>query len=101
MTMLDSVKLPFDQCIQVLLENIKLDPHFKDFLHWARENNIPVVVLSGGMRPIIEALLTRLVGQDAVIGSGALQIVSNDVTAREGKSINEEGGWKVVFHDER
>ena len=58
---------------------------------------MPVVVLSSGMEPIIRALLTHLVGKEA----DEIQIVSNDVAPREGKSINEEGGWQIVFHDER
>jgi 2,3-diketo-5-methylthio-1-phosphopentane phosphatase len=95
--MLDSVKTPFDQCIKTLVENIKLDPHFKEFYDWTRANNIPVVVLSSGMVPIISALLQHLVGPEAK----DIQIVSNDVAPRDGKSINEEGGWQIIYHDER
>ncbi len=96
-SMMDSIKTPYDQCIQALLANIKLDPHFKEFYDWARQNNVPIVVLSGGMVPIIRALLDHLVGKE----TEDIQIVSNDVAPREGKSINEEGGWQIVFHDER
>jgi 2,3-diketo-5-methylthio-1-phosphopentane phosphatase len=95
--MMDSIKTPYDECIEILLENIKLDPYFKEFYDWARSNNIPVVILSGGMVPIIRALLVHLVGKDA----DDIQIVANDVAPRDGKSINEEGGWQIVFHDER
>lgn len=94
--MLDSVTLPFDKCIETLLENIKLDPYFKEFMTWAKSENVPVVVLSGGMTPIIRALLVHLVGDDA----DDIEIVSNAVVPRDGKSINEEGGWQVKFHDE-
>lgn len=96
-SMMRSINTPFDKCIQILLENIKLDPGFKEFYQWARENNIPVVVLSGGMEPIIRALLVHLIGKEAL----DMQIVSNDVATREGKDINDEGGWKIVFHDDR
>jgi 2,3-diketo-5-methylthio-1-phosphopentane phosphatase len=95
--MMDSIKVPYDQCIQILCENIKLDPYFKEFYDYARQENIPVVVLSGGMVPIIRALLVHLIGKDAE----DMQIVSNDVAPREGKSINDEGGWQIVFHDDR
>jgi 2,3-diketo-5-methylthio-1-phosphopentane phosphatase len=95
--MMDSVKTPYDQCIKTLVDNIKLDPYFKEFYEWARANNVPVVVLSSGMVPIISALLQHLVGPEAK----NIQIVSNNVAPRDGKSINEEGGWKIVFHDER
>lgn len=95
---MDSVKTPYDQCIKTLLENIGLDPGFKEFYTWTRENNVPVVVLSSGMEPIIRALLEHLVGEEA----RHVQIVSNNVEVRKGhKSINEEGGWNIVFHDDR
>jgi len=94
--MLDSVKTPFDQCIMILCENIKLDPYFKEFFDYARQNNIPIVVLSGGMTPIVRGLLVNLLGEDA----HEMQIVSNDVAPRDGKSINEEGGWQIAYHDD-
>jgi len=94
--MLDSVKTPFDQCIKTLVDNIKLDPYFEEFYDWARANNVPVVILSGGMTPIIRALLFHLVGQHAE----EIQIVSNEVVSRGGKDINEEAGWEIAFHDE-
>src|ERR1700712_2431791 len=53
--MMDSVKTPYDQCIKTLLENIKLDPYFKEFHDYAKGVNMPVVVLSSGMEPIIRA----------------------------------------------
>lgn len=96
--MLDSVKTPFDKCLEILLQNITLDPGFKEFYEWARENNVPIVILSGGMVPVIRALLAHLLGQEA---ADTLQIVSNDVAPRDGKSINDEGGWQIVFHDDR
>jgi 2-hydroxy-3-keto-5-methylthiopentenyl-1-phosphate phosphatase len=95
--MMDSVTAPYDQCITTLLDNIKLDPHFAEFYEWARAHNVPVVVLSSGMAPIIRALLVHLIGKIAE----DIQIVSNDVASRNGKDINTEGGWKIVFHDER
>lgn len=95
--MMDSVKTPYDQCIKMLLENIKLDPGFAEFYEWSRANNVPVVVLSSGMEPIIRALLRHLIGPTAE----DIQIVANDVASRDGKDINSEGGWKIVFHDER
>ncbi|KAK7956285.1 2-3-diketo-5-methylthio-1-phosphopentane phosphatase [Apiospora aurea] len=96
--MLDSVKTPFDECLRVLKDNIKLDPAFKDFFDWCRANNVPVVVLSGGMKPVIRTLLAHLVGDEAV---KHMQIVSSDVAPSPGHSdINEEGGWTIAYHDE-
>ena len=95
--MMDSVTLPYNKCIDLLVENIQLDPHFNDFFQWALKNNIPTVVLSSGMEPIIRAILKNLCGPD----HKKIDIVSNDVVARPGKKIDEEGGWELVFHDER
>ncbi|KAJ4368328.1 hypothetical protein N0V83_006684 [Neocucurbitaria cava] len=91
--MMDSVTKPYDQCIQYLVDNIKLDPGFAEFFQWSLQNNIPVVVLSSGMEPVIQALLHKLVGPDA----SKMQVIGNNVGARQGKNINEEGGWQIVF----
>lgn len=91
--MMDSVTRPYDQCTQYLVDNIKLDPGFAEFFQWSLKNNVPVVVLSSGMEPIIKALLEKLVGPDAA----KMQVLGNFVSAREGKSINEEGGWEILF----
>lgn len=94
--MLDSVQTPFDECLRLLLANIKLDPGFKDFYNWAQAHNVPIVILSGGMEPVIRALLDKMLGP-----GWDMQIVSNDVApSAEGRSINEPGGWKIVFHDD-
>ncbi|KAK8051898.1 hypothetical protein PG993_003283 [Apiospora rasikravindrae] len=96
--MLDSVKTPFDECLRILKDNIKLDPAFKEFFAWCRANNVPVVVLSGGMKPVIRTLLAHLVGEEAV---KHMQIVSSDVAPAPGHTdINEEGGWTIAYHDE-
>jgi 2,3-diketo-5-methylthio-1-phosphopentane phosphatase len=91
--MMDSVTKPYDQCIQYLVDNIKLDPGFSDFFQWSLKNNIPVVVLSSGMEPVIKALLEKLVGPDA----SKMQVLANNVGPRPGKKINEEGGWTILF----
>lgn len=94
--MMDSITTPFDQCIKLLCEKIKLDPGFKAYYDWARANNIPTVVLSGGMTPVIRTLLVHLIGEEA----NDIQIVSNEVVSRDGKDINSEGGWQIKFHDD-
>lgn len=96
--MLDSIKTPYNECIDTLLKNMKLDPYFEEFYYWAKENNVPIVILSGGMHPIISALLEKFLGHKP---DSHLSIISNDVVPRDGKDINEEGGWQIKFHDER
>lgn len=94
--MLDSVKTPFDECIRILCENMKLDPYFAEFYYWAKEHNVPIVILSSGMVPIIHALLVKLLGHEP----DQIQIVANEVASRDGKDINTEAGWQIVYHDE-
>ncbi|KAF2459084.1 HAD-like domain-containing protein [Lineolata rhizophorae] len=94
--MMDSVNKPYNECIDFLVQNIKLDPYFNEFFKWSLKNNVPVVVLSSGMEPIIKAILKNLIGPDY----DKMQVVGNNVKARPGKSINEEGGWELDFHDD-
>ena len=94
--MMKSVTAPYNECIDLLVKNIKLDPYFKQFYDWSLENNIPVVVLSSGMVPVIKALLAYLVGPSYE----HIQIVANDARAKPGKSMNEQDGWDLVFHDD-
>tara|TARA_R110002060_G_scaffold15900_5_gene22120 strand:+ start:324 stop:827 length:504 start_codon:yes stop_codon:yes gene_type:complete len=96
--LLDGVKLPWEKCIAALLENITLDEGFREFYTFAHANNIPVVVLSGGMEPIIRALLGHLLGQEE---ASTLPILSNDVGSRLGKTLEDEGGWKIIYRDDR
>ena len=92
---MDSVKTPFPECMKLLCENIKLDPYFNDFYKWSRENKVPVIVLSSGMTPIIRSLLVHLVGPEA----HDIEIISNEVIDRPGKTKDQEGGWEIRFHD--
>ncbi|CAZ85730.1 unnamed protein product [Tuber melanosporum] len=88
--MLDSVPTPFDECVDILVKNIKLDPGFKDFYAWCLAEGIPVIVLSSGMEPIIRALLTNLVGPTA----DQIKIVSN-----QPKHLP-DGTWTIDYHDD-
>ena len=93
---MDSINTPFPECIRLLCQNIKLDPGFKDFYEWSRETNVPIIVLSSGMVPIIRALLMELVGPTA----SDIEIVANDVVDKSPKTKDQEGGWDCKFHDD-
>lgn len=90
--MLDSIHKPFSECIEYLLANIQLDPGFKSFYEWCQAENIPVIVISSGMKPIISALLTNLIGEDAMKN---IEIVSNDVEINP----NDESDWEIIYRD--
>ncbi|KAK9447554.1 HAD-like domain-containing protein [Limtongia smithiae] len=89
--MLESVHLPFPECIEYLKAHIELDPGFAKFYTWSKAAGIPVVIVSSGMKPIIHALLAKLVGPAA---ADDIQIVANDV------KINDDGSWQIVYRDE-
>ena len=96
--MLDTWNMPFPRVLQILSENIKLDPRFKEFLTWAREQEVPVIVLSSGMVPVLKMLLRQLVGEDLVKD---LEIIANDTRLVPPKnSLDEANGWTIKFHDE-
>ncbi|KAL8807914.1 MAG: hypothetical protein Q9182_000380 [Xanthomendoza sp. 2 TL-2023] len=94
--MMESVTTPFPECIRLLCENVKLDPYFKDFYQWSRENKVPVIILSSGMTPIIRSLLVHLIGPEA----NDIEIVSNDVVDKAGKTKDQEDGWQLKYHDD-
>lgn len=70
--------------------DIELDPGFASFYRWTLKNNVPMIILSSGMEPMIRALLAKLVGPQA----DSIPIVSNGV------NINGDGSWNIVFRDE-
>jgi 2,3-diketo-5-methylthio-1-phosphopentane phosphatase len=97
--MLESVKPGFAECIEILKSKMKLDPYFLEFYNWAKENNVPIVVVSSGMIPIIQALFEAFLGHTP--DPRHLTIVANDVESRDGKDINSPGGWQIKYHDNR
>ncbi|KAF2396688.1 hypothetical protein EJ06DRAFT_533950 [Trichodelitschia bisporula] len=96
--MLGSVPLPFSACTAALAQQARFDAGFVPFLRYAADNNIPVVILSGGMAPIISSMLHAELGSEM---AEKLQVVANGVRVRDGKKdLDEEGGWEIEFRDE-
>ena len=96
--MLDSWKMPFPKVLEILRDNISLDPHFKDFMVWARAHHVPVIVLSSGMVPVIETLLKHLLGEELMQD---IEIVANETQLRApGNSLDKSDGWTIKFHDD-
>lgn len=90
--MLESVKHPFEEMKELTRRDVKLDPGFKEFHAFAKENQIPIVVVSSGMTPIIRAIFSNLIGEEE---AGKLDIISNDVeftdAEKEGKT------WQIKY----
>jgi len=94
---MDSITRPFPECVDYLVENITLDPHFNEYFQWALAHNIPTVVVSSGMTPVIRGILQKLVGPDC----DKIDIVCNEAVPRGDKTIDQEGGWQIQYHDDR
>jgi len=95
--MIDSWQVSLTEMISILEKNIKLDPHFRNFVLWAKEHDVPIIVLSSGMVPVIAALLKKLLGEDLMKD---IEIVANETQlVAPGNSLDKQGGWNIKFHD--
>lgn len=92
---------------KVHLSDIKLDRGFLEFYRYCKSKDIPVIIVSrfamdglsfelslilrvhlcSGMEPLIRAILSNLVGDDA----NNIEIISNSV------DVHEDGSWNVKF----
>ncbi|KAK2461118.1 hypothetical protein APHAL10511_006645 [Amanita phalloides] len=89
--MLDSVAAnghTFEECKDVLRKNIVLDTGFKDFYAWCKSNDIPIIIVSSGMAPIIRAVLTSFVGEE---DANEIDIIANDAI------VHPNGSWEIKF----
>ncbi|KAI0039090.1 hypothetical protein FA95DRAFT_1550906 [Auriscalpium vulgare] len=88
--MLESVSAnghSFEECKQVLKDNITLDPGFRDFFKYCKSQDIPVIIVSSGMEPLIRAVISNLIGDDA----NDIEIISNHV------DLHDDGKWSIKY----
>lgn len=78
----------FDECKEELKKNIELDPGFKEFYQYCHATDIPVVIISSGMAPLIRAVLSNLIGEE---DSSKIEIVSNEVI------VHPDGKWEIQY----
>jgi len=81
-----------DCCGLVKKANIKLDPGFKDFYQFLKAKQIPLVLVSSGMAPIIRSIVSTLIGEEE---ADTLIIIANDVDLQGGSGA--AGTWGVKF----
>ncbi|KAI0823489.1 HAD-like domain-containing protein [Trametes gibbosa] len=89
--MLESVSAnghTFEECKEVLKKNISLDSGFRDFYRYCKEHDIPIVIISSGMAPLIRAVLSNLIGEE---DSQTIEIVSNEV------EVQPDGKWEIKY----
>lgn len=82
------------------MAHVQLDEGFLAFYEWALSADVPIVVLSGGLVPLIEATLKHFIGDEM----HGIEVVANfnGVAVREGfESVDQDGGsWRVQFRDD-
>ncbi|OJA14483.1 hypothetical protein AZE42_06066 [Rhizopogon vesiculosus] len=76
----------FDFCRDAVASGIKVDDTFKGFYEFCEGNDIPVVIVSSGMEPIIRAVLSK-----HLASLGGIQIVSNQVKTFD------DGSWDIQY----
>ncbi|KAG8855325.1 hypothetical protein FRB96_007123 [Tulasnella sp. 330] len=86
--MLESINTPFPECVEILKKNMTIDPGFKAFYAWCKENNVPFVIISSGMEPLIRAVLNNLIGET---DAKEIDVISNTV------KIEENGKWNIQY----
>jgi len=92
-----SIDRPLQECIDFQYKYTNLEPGFAHFYRWAKASNVPVIVLSGGVEPMIRALLSKLLGPTE---AAEIEIISNEVMALSGDEIVSDRDWKVKLHDD-
>ncbi|KAJ2919093.1 hypothetical protein MD484_g1320, partial [Candolleomyces efflorescens] len=67
---------------------MRLDPGFKQFYQWCKERDIPFIIVSSGMAPLIRAVLVGLIGEE---DASEIEIIANDVT------LSDDGKWDIKY----
>ena len=91
-TMMQSVKHPFHEMEELVRRDVKLDPGFKEFYAFAKANNIPVIVVSSGMTPIIRSIFSNLIGEK---DANEIEVISNDVKFTDPEQTGKT--WELVY----
>ncbi|TFK19354.1 hypothetical protein FA15DRAFT_674514 [Coprinopsis marcescibilis] len=78
----------FSDCEEYLKKNIKLDAGFKDFCAWCKAHDIPVIIVSSGMGPLIHAILRHLIGEEI---ANDIEIIANDAI------VHSDGKWEIKY----
>ncbi|KAH9970184.1 HAD-like domain-containing protein [Lactifluus volemus] len=78
----------FEDCKRVLRDNIKLDSGFLEFFQYCKSQDIPFIIVSNGMEPLIRAILSTVVDDD---DANRIEIISNSI------DVQDDGSWSIKF----
>lgn len=77
-----AMRWSWEEAKDFVLERVRLDPSFLPFYRWTIEQRIPLLILSGGFRELIEALLEREGLKALSIQANSVQVVDRHWTLR-------------------
>ncbi|GAA5916673.1 hypothetical protein JCM6882_002262 [Rhodosporidiobolus microsporus] len=78
----------FEDVKSYLVKHIGLDPGFKECFAFLEEKGIPVVVVSSGMKPIIQATFANLIGLE---DASKIEVIANDV------ELLDDNKWQIKY----
>lgn len=77
--------------------DVTLDPKFKEFHAYAKKHDIPIVVVSSGMTPIIRSIFANLIGEE---DANSIDVISNEVKFTDKEQVGNT--WELVYrHPDR
>jgi 2,3-diketo-5-methylthio-1-phosphopentane phosphatase len=86
-----SLKVPFDEGLEVMKNELKMDPGFLAFHSFCLRRTIPFTIISAGLKPVLQGILEEFLGPEQ---AKHVDIISNDAV------ISDNGNeWKVVWKD--
>ncbi|RUS17189.1 HAD-like domain-containing protein [Jimgerdemannia flammicorona] len=88
-SMWNAVTLTWDEAWNEHLHAVQPDPGFSDFYDYCKAHNVPISILSSGLRPMIERIMDAFVGDRA----REIEIISNE-------GVIEERSWKIIWRDD-
>ncbi|MBM4118961.1 HAD-IB family phosphatase [bacterium] len=77
------LRAPFAEAVERVLAEVPVDPGFAGFVRFCREREWPLAILSGGLAPLIRAVLERE-------GLGGVPFAANHL------AFDADGRWRVV-----
>lgn len=73
----DTLNVSWEKAISGILEDIKIDPDFPEFVHCVESMGIPLIVLSGGVEEISKTFLEKYGLERLALRANKLQIVND------------------------
>ncbi|EJD44789.1 hypothetical protein AURDEDRAFT_114288 [Auricularia subglabra TFB-10046 SS5] len=83
-----SIPMPFEECKKIMVRDVRIDHGFVDFEAWCRAHDVPIVIVSSGMEPLIRAVLTANVGER---DAARIDIIANSTR------VKADGSWELVY----